>query len=62
MTKEELDQVKTTFPWHYTTTRGKFGLVISVCDNTGKVVDAKTMVEFLVMMTELYHKKAQAQQ
>ena len=59
MTKEELEQVKTTFPWYYTTTRGKFGIVMSVCDNTGKVVDAKTMVEFLVMVTEMIHKQNQ---
>lgn len=59
MTKEELEQVKTTFPWHYTTTKGKFGIVMSVCDNTGKVVDAKTMVEFLVMVTEMIHKQNQ---
>ena len=59
MTKEELEQVKTTFPWHYTTTRGKFGIVMSICDNTGKVVDAKTMVEFLVMVTEMIHKQNQ---
>lgn len=61
MTKEELEQVKTTFPWHYTTTRGKFGIVMSVCDNTGKVVDAKTMVEFLVMITQMIHNKDQKQ-
>nr|DAM63329.1 MAG TPA: hypothetical protein [Caudoviricetes sp.] len=59
MTKEELEQVKATFPWHYTTTRGKFGIVMSVCDNTGKVVDAKTMIEFLVMITEMYHQQSQ---
>lgn len=59
MTKEELEQVKTTFPWHYTTTKGKFGIVMSVCDNTGKVVDAKTMVEFLVMITQMIHNKDQ---
>lgn len=59
MTKEELEQVKTTFPWHYTTTKGKFGIVMSVCDNTGRVVDAKTMVEFLVMITEMYHQQSQ---
>nr|DAI21496.1 MAG TPA: hypothetical protein [Caudoviricetes sp.] len=59
MTKEELEQVKSTFPWHYTTTRGKFGIVMSVCDNTGKVVDAKTMVEFLVMITQMIHNKDQ---
>lgn len=61
MTKEELEQVKTTFPWHYTTTKGKFGIVMSVCDNTGKVVDAKTMVEFLVMITQMIHNKDQKQ-
>ena len=59
MTKEELEQVKSSFPWHYTTTRGKFGIVMSVCDNTGKVVDAKTMVEFLVMITQMIHNKDQ---
>lgn len=32
---------------------------MSVCDNTGKVVDAKTMVEFLVMITEMYHQQSQ---
>ena len=61
MTKEELEQVKSTFPWSYTTTRGKFGIVMSVCDNTGKVVDAKTMVEFLVMITQRIHSKNQKQ-
>ena len=59
MTKEELEQVKSSFPWHYTTTRGKFGIVMSVCDNTGKVVDAKTMVEFLVIITQMIHNKDQ---
>ena len=57
MTREEFNQIKATFPWSYKTQRGKFGLVISVCDNTGKVIDAKTMVEFLVMITEHLHKK-----
>ncbi len=52
MTNEEFQELRKTFPWTYKTFKAKVGLTITVYDKDGKIIDAKTLVDFLVMITE----------
>jgi hypothetical protein len=54
MTKEELEELKKTFPW---TWKMNQGFVLTVYDRNNNVVDMIVMVKFLQLITTIMAKR-----
>lgn len=57
MNKEELENLKKTFPWSYETYIGKMGGMIRILDKNGQEVDLGLLVRFVCYISKLMQPK-----
>ena len=57
MNKEELENLKKTFPWSYETYIGKMGGMIRIVDKNGQEVDLGLLVRFVCYISKLMQPK-----
>ena len=58
MKKEEIEEIKKTFPWTYETYIGKLGGMIRITDRNGHEVDLGLLVRFVCYISKIMQPKS----